>query len=277
MCPRPVPRQSKRGRNEKPVRFRNGMQDQELHDDPERGTEAEQQLLGAGVATDGGPGSADQRGVGGAGAAEVLHRTESPQVGGEHEHGDHVVGDRRPHHRAEGAACVEHLADEHEHPVEEDLRQAVARERDHGLALRRQLGAEEAAVEEQPHQHRRTDHEHRGDAGQEHGSERDDPVGVAVPAVGVELLRPDQLRHQHGVEDPAGQQDVEHVRDRVGDREHVGVQGLAQRRGEQGAAHEAAEPRDHRAGGHDGAGGEDARVGAGVGPARRSGHAELMP
>ncbi len=191
------------------------------------------------------------------------------QVRREHRHCHHVVRDRRPHHRSEAPAGVEHLPDQHEHPVEEHLRQAVAREGDHRVALLGQRGSEELGIEEQPHQQRSThDEQHRHDREEQPG-EGHDPVGVGLPAVRVVLHRPHQLRHQHGVHHAARQQDVEHVRDGVGDVEHVGVQSDAECRGEQDAAHEAAQPGHHRPGGHHrGRGEQRSRVGPGVAPSR---------
>ena len=212
-----------------------GNEHEELDDDAERRAEAEQGL-----------------GAGGEAAALLLSlgRSEGDQVGREDGHRHHVVRDRRPHHRAEPATGVEHLPDQHEHPVEEHLRQAVAREVDHRLALLGQLRCEELRVQEQAHQQRSSRHERHGHNRQEQAGEGDDAVGVGLAAVRVVLHRPHQLRHEYGVHDAARQQDVEHVRDGVGDVEHIGVQADAERRGEQDAADEAAQPGHHRPGGH---------------------------
>ena len=115
------------------------------------------------------------------------------------------------------------------------------------------------------------DDERHGHDRQEQPGQGHDPVGVRLPTVRVVLHRPHQLRHQHGVHHAARQQDVEHVRDGVGDVEHVGVQSDAECRGEQDAAHEAAQPGDHRPGSHHrGRGEQRSRVGSGVGRRGRS-------
>ena len=95
---------------------------------------------------------------------------------------------------------------------------------------------EERVVEVEPHEQRRGQHQHRGDAGEEEPGERDDAVGVGVAAVRVVLHRPHELGHEHRVEHAAGEQDVEHVRHGVRDREHVGVQLRPEGRGEQQAS-----------------------------------------
>ena len=196
-------------------------------------------------------------------------RAERDQVGDQDGDRDQVVDDRRPHHRPEPAVGVEHLPDQHEHAVEEDLWQAVAGEGDDRLALLGQLGTLPGVAEVQLHHPGRRDHQHDRDPGQEHDRQGHHAVGVGLAAVGVVLHRPHQLGDQHGVEDAAGQQDVEHVRDRVGDVEQVGVQLLAEGGDQEGGAHEAAQPGDDRAGRHHGAGREDARgLAAGVGAAR---------
>ncbi len=214
MWPSPVWRKSKRGRYRKPAAAQVRQQDQQLGDDAERGAHPEEQLLARGEAGR---------------QLAVLRRPVDHEVGDEHQHRDDVVGDRRPHHRAEPAAGVEDLPDQHEHAVEEDLRQAVAGEVDDRRALRGQRGLAVRRVEVDRHHQRRRRHQQQRDAAEEEAGQGDHPVGVGVAAVRVVLQRPHQLRHQHGVEDAAGQQDVEHVRDRVGDRELVGVQLVAQR------------------------------------------------
>ena len=215
---------------------------------PERRPDAEQGLAAGGVA-------ADLRVVG----------TEGDQVGHEHRDRDDVVGDRRPHHRAEPAAGVEDLADQDVHPVEEDLRQAVAGEVDDRLLrVRRPAG-----IDEQPHQPWRADDQEHRDRAEEERGEGDHPVRVGLAPVRVVGGRADQLRHEHGVEDAAGQQDVEHVRDGVGDREHVGVDQVAQRRGQQDRADVAGQPGHDRARGHHRAVGEDPLVLGGLGDAHR--------
>ena len=94
-------------------------------------------------------------------------------------------------------------------------------------------------------------------------------VGVGVAAVLVVLHRPHQLRHQHGVEDAARDQDVDRVGDRVGDGEDVGVQRLPERGDDQQRPQVAAEAGDDRPGRHHRAGAEDLLVGScSVSPAR---------
>ena len=65
---------------------------------------------------------------------------ENDHVHQQHDDRDDIVGDRRPHHRPEPITRVEHLAGQHVHAVEEDLRHAVVAEQDHRLVLRGQLG-----------------------------------------------------------------------------------------------------------------------------------------
>ena len=185
---------------------------------------------------------------------------EDPDVDDQHHHADHVVGDRRPHHRAEPAAGVEDLPDQHEHPVEEHLGQAQPGEVDERVALGGQRGVVPAGAEEDRHDVRRGHDQQRGHQAQEQPGQGDHPVRVGLAAVLVVLHRPDQLGHQHGVEDAAGQQDVEHVRDRVGDREDVGVQQVAERGREQDRADVPAHPRDDGAGRHHRAVGDDRPV-----------------
>ena len=182
--------------------------------------------------------------------------TVGDEVGDQDPDRHQVVGDRRPHHRAEPAPGVEDLTDQGEHPVEEHLRQAEPRERDDRVALRGQLGLVVLRGQEHVHHPRRGHDQHHGDRREEERRQRDDPVGVGLAAVGVGSHRPHQLRDQDGVEDAAGQQDVEHVRDGVADRELVGVQQVAQRGREQQGPQVAAQPGDHRAGSHHRAGGE---------------------
>ena len=153
----------------------------------------------------------------------------------QHRDRDHVVGDRRPHHRPERLAGVEDLPDQDVHPVEEDLRQAEPGEGDRRVAHRAVVRRGDE-VDEQ----RRRDHQQHRHRDQEQSGHGDDPAGVGVAAVGVVAHRPHQLRHQDGVEDAAGQQDVEHVRQRVRDVEHVGVHRPAERVGQQRGPDEAA-------------------------------------
>ena len=100
--------------------------------------------------------------------------------------------------------------------------------------------------------------------------EGDDAVGVGLAAVRVAALGAHQLRHQHGVEHAAGQQDVEHVRDGVADVEQVGVQLVADGRGEQHVAEVAAGAGEDRAGRHHRGRREDAAALGGVAHGRRS-------
>ena len=241
MWPSPVLQEVEARPELEAARAQVGHQDQELHDDAEGGAQAEQQLLVGGVRTE-----------------QVLGRAEDDQVDHQHRDRDDVVGDRGPHHRPEPAACVEHLADEHEHPVEEDLRQAVAGEVDHRVPLGRHGRTVVVRGEEEIHQPRRRDHQHDRDEAEEERRERDDPGGVGLPAVLVVPHRSHQLWDEHGVDHAAGKQDVEHVRHGVGDVEDVGVQAVAEGRHEQAGADEAAHPRQDGPGRHHGAVGEDA-------------------
>ena len=219
-----------------------GQEDQQLGRDAERRPDAQQGLLRRGE-----PGDL----LGGSGLPE------RHQVDDEYPYRDHVVGDRRPHHRAEPAAGVEDLTDQDEHAVEEDLRQAEPREVDGRLSFRGQPRVVVLAVEEHVHHHRRCNDQKHGDGAEEEHGEGDDPVDVRRPAVGVVLHRPHELGDQDGVEDASRQQDVEHVGDRVRDGEQVGVQADAQREREQRGADEPAEPGDDGAGRHHRAVGQD--------------------
>ena len=71
-------------------------------------------------------------------------------------------------------------------------------------------------------------------------------LAYASPPSGSCFMRPHQLRHEHGVHDAARQQDVEHVRDRVGDVEQVGVQRRTEGGHQQRRSDEAARPRERR-------------------------------
>ncbi len=247
--PRPVSLRSNRGPEGEAGRPQEGQQDHQLREDAEGGPQAEQRLLAAG----------ERRGLLGVGG-----RAEDHQVDHQDRDRDHVVGDRSPHHRPEPAAGVEDLAEQHEHAVEEHLRQAVAGEVDHRLPLRGQRRVVEARVEvERHHPGRRQHQQYRHQREEEHGG-GDHAVGVRLAAVRVVPHRPNQLRDQDGVEDPARDEDVEHVRHGVADVEQVGVEHVAERGDEQGGAHEPAQPGDHRAGGHHRAGGEDPRFVGGL-------------
>ena len=218
-----------------------GQQYEQLDDDPDGRSEAE-------------PGDLS----GGEGRVEIGlgDGTVVEEVADQDGDRDQVVGDRRPHHRPEPPARVEDLPDQREHPVEEDLRQAVPREGDDRLALVGQLGVVVVGRQEDVHHPGRGEDQDDGHQAEEQRRERDDAVGVGRAAIGVGLHRPHQLGHQHGVEDPARQQDVEHVRHGVADGEQVGVQEVAQRRREKQRAQVAAEARHHGAGRHHRAGGE---------------------
>ena len=143
-----------------------------------------------------------------------MKTSDEHQAGGD---GDHVVDDRRPHHRAEAAAGVEHLAEHRVDPVEEDLRQAPEGEQ------RRHVGVS-PADSRRPYS---VDHQRCGEGGddrdgeQHQAGEGEQPVGVGPRPLGARLHRPDQLGHEDGVEDAPGQQDVDDVGHRVGDRERA--------------------------------------------------------
>ena len=121
---------------------------QQLDGDPGGRAQAEPGLLGRRV----------RRALGVVGDGAVVD-----EVGDQDRDRDEVVGDRRPHHRAEPAPGVEHLPDQREHPVEEHLRQAEPRERDDRVALRGQLGLVVLRGQEHVHHPRRGHDQHHGD------------------------------------------------------------------------------------------------------------------
>ena len=218
-----------------------GHEDEELDHDPQRRAEAEQDLLAGAERL--GPGRA------------VPGRSEEDEVGDQHQDRQQVVGDRRPHHRTEAPAGVEDLPDEDVHAVEEDLRQAPAGQGDDRLQLGDPVRVEVATVEVEAQQQRCGDDQDDRDDAQEERREGDHPAGVGVAAVGVLLDPPDQLRHQHRVEDAPGQEDVDHVGQRVGDREEVAPQARPEGDHQQRGAHVA------RRAGQDGARRHDRRRG----------------
>ncbi len=199
---------------------------------------------GEGLDDDAGGGAeAEQPGLGGAQAvrAVVGEVQEEPEDGDD----DDVVEDRGPHHRAEPAAGVQHLPEEGEQPVEEDLREAVPGERDGGARLGPAVGGVRG------HDQRGGEH---GGGGQEQQRRRaggQQPVGVRGPAVLVLLGGPDQLGDEDGVERAADEQHVEDVRDGVGDGVGVAEQPGAERGDDDGGADEAGGAGDDGAGRHE--------------------------
>ena len=232
--PSPTPRKSKRGRNANPARRRNGIRTSACTAMPAVEPEAEQQRLV------------------GAEAVGAVRGAEDADVDAEHGHGDEVVGDRRPHHRAEAAAGVEHLPDQHERAVEEHLRHAQPHQQPGRLALLLEPGSEQLLVEHEVHESGDDQQQHdRGD-GEHEQPERDDALGVGVAAVGVLLHGAHELRHEDDVEDAAGHQDVQRVGDGVGVVEQVGVEQRADREGDQQQPDEPGDAGDHGAERHPG-------------------------
>ena len=111
-----------------------------------------------------------------------------------------------------------------------------------------------------PHQQRRAERERDGHPEQRRHREGHQPVDELLPAVGG-LGRPDDLRHEHGVEHAAGQQHVEDVRDLVRDVEGVGRgEGQPERGHEHQRAAEPEHPRHGGPGGHHRAGAQQPRA-----------------
>ena len=162
---------------------------------------------------------------------------------------DDVVQDRRPHRGPERAVGVEHLGQQGVQAVEEDLRKAPEREgHREGLLLRR------VALRRQLNDPRRQQRHRQRECQQHQHRKRQQPADVVRTLV-RSLARLDDLGHQDGVEDAAGHQQEDQVRQVVRVDERV-VDGGAQAEG--GRQHpglgEAQETRDQRSGGHDGAG-----------------------
>ena len=171
--PRPTPRKSNRGRKWKPACRRYGTSTSGLQGDGGRRPEPEQQRLRSCVKPVGAVGLCRRR---------TAYTTSTP-------HGDHVVDDRRPHHRAEALAGVEHLADQHERAVEEHLRHAQQHQQPRRVALWPLAGENSSPSKNDVQQQGHGDHQQRGGAGEHQQTERDDAVGVRVAAVRVVLHR----------------------------------------------------------------------------------------
>ncbi len=215
-------------------------QGQRLHDDPERGADAEEADLAVGHA--------------GRGRGAAVGHGQEDQAGHDH---DQVVQDRGEHHRPEPAARVEDLAEHHVQPVEEDLRQEEAGERHRHLEVGvRVAPGERGRV--------RTDDQRRGEHGRDRDDDQDDPdggeqpVGERLAAVRVVAHRLDELRHEDRVERAAREQDVEDVRDRVGDVVRLGEDRRPDRPDQHDVADEAGEAGHDRPDRHDRAGPADA-------------------
>ena len=189
---------------------------------------------------------------------------DDPPVAAEHRDGDDVGQDRRPHHRPEAALGVEDLAEDDEHAVEEDLRQAQLGEddRDRPVLRLREAG-------EQVDQLRRGEHgDDREHQERDHG-QGDQAAGERRAAVPVPVHGAHQLRHEDRVQRAAQDQDVDDVRQVV-----AGVVGVAQGAGGQrGDDHElpdqAGGPGGHRAQGHQPRGAADVGLGLRLGLRRR--------
>jgi hypothetical protein len=167
------------------------------------------------------------------------------QVQPEHRDDHEVVEHRRPHHRAEPVPGAQHLAEQREQAVEEDLRQAVAGQRDGQLPL---PAGEVGGV--RADQQRRGEDGERGDRHECHRAQRQQAVGVGLPAVVVLLGGADQFGHEHRLQRTADHQGVDDVRHRVGHPEGVAVRRRADRRGDHRQPHEPRGPRDQRTGHH---------------------------
>jgi hypothetical protein len=203
-------------------------EDGHLHGDAGRRPESEQQCLV------------------GAEAVRAVRGAEDAEVDAEHRDGDQVVGDRRPHHRAEPPACVEHLPHQHERAVEEHLRHAQPHQQPGGLALLLEALGEQPLVEHQVHEPRHDQQQDGGGDGENEQAKRDDPLGVGVAAIGVPFHGAHQLRHEDDIEDAAGDQDVQRVGDGVGVVEQVGVEQRADREGDHQQPDGAGDPGDDR-------------------------------
>ena len=176
------------------------------------------------------------------------------EIEGQHQDGDDVVGDGSPHHGAELVAGVEHLAQEEERAVEEDLRQRQVRQRHHGRVLALQLLAAPRARRVDRRHDRRPRRHHHGDGRDDQHERRHDPVGVRLAAVRIVADGPDDLRDENRVEGAAGEEDVDRVRHRVGQLEHVDLaRADAEDEREHRDADDAQHPRDHGPRGHQGA------------------------
>ena len=123
-----------------------------------------------------------------------------------------------PHVCRELAARVEHLPEQRVQPVEEDLGDA-----DEGERRRERDGPLVPARGEQPHEERREGGDDDGREGHEGEGQGQQAVDEDVATV-VVRRRLGDLGDEHRVEDPAGQQQVELVGQRVGDVEGVAGQ-----------------------------------------------------
>ncbi len=224
-----------------------GDQREGLEGDADRGADAEQPHLRVG---------------------DLRHRLRNGQqahVRAEHGDQDDVVEHRRPHHRAELPARVEHLPQDAVHPVEEDLRQQEPGEDDGqfvgGVVVRRVRRVQADDLGRGPHREQRADAEDGQD-------ERDQPLLVRPPAVRVLHPGPYELRHEHGVERAADQQRVQAHRDEVGGVVRGGQQARTEGGGLEDAPEQAGSAGDDRARGHQ-EGGAAQTAGGGPGPGVR--------
>ena len=181
-------------------------------------------------------------------------RVKTPHGGVREEEPDlyDVVRDRRPHHRAERVAGVEHLRAEEERAEEEDLWQAERREQDHRLVVRGDVGRVPLGAGVDPRDERRCGDEHHGRDQDDKHERGHDPVRVGLAAVCVVLRGAHDLGHQHGVEGAAGEEDVQAVRHRRGQREDVGLARVrTDQKASQDHSYQAQQTGCDRAGGHD--------------------------
>ena len=184
-----------------------GDQYRGLRGDAERRAQAEQQLLTCGE------------------RCACAGALEDDQVQQQHHDRHYVVGDRSPHHRPEPVARVEHLPGHDVYAVEEDLRHAVVGQHDHRLVLRGKLRGFPATRRVERHDRRHSECQQQRDQPERDQSCSHDAVGVRLAAVGVTPNRSHDLRHQDGVQDAAGEQDVHAVRHSRGDGEHLRLAG----------------------------------------------------
>ena len=170
---------------------------------------------------------------------------------GEHQQAgdrDNVIEYGHPGERSERLTGVEHLAQQRVQPVEEHLGKAPIREGDgEGQLVRGEVQPDEPGNGrgEQRGRDRRRSEDEEGN--------RQELVDVGGAAVGVQAGAND-LRHEHGGQDAAGNDDVDRIRELVGQAERVGT--VAERtdhRGQDDQFHEAEDSGDDRPGGEQGA------------------------